>query len=143
LRTADLCRGGSGRSRRSISRSGRGSFVLSTTATAIAAAVAAAAVAAMMTTTVATIAAVAAIAVMTVAAIATMAAVATVATMMAVAAVAAVAIAAAAAIGAVEEQAGVRLAAHQGHADERYEKCDSKQNSAVHPGILQINLLVP
>jgi hypothetical protein len=75
--------------------------------------------------------------------VATVSAVATIASV-ARAAIASAAVAAAATAGAVEEQAGIRLiAAQQGHANQRHENRDSKQNSAVHPGILQINLLVP
>ena len=129
---------GSGGSRRGVcsrgSRSGWLAFVAA--ATAVAAAIAA------MVATVATIASVAAVA--TMAAVTAVAAIAAVAAMMTVAVAAVATIAATAAIRAVEKQSGIGLAAaQQGHANQCYEKRDSEQNSAVHPGILQINLLVP
>jgi hypothetical protein len=111
---------------------------LASVSTRALAAVAAAIAAVAAVAAIAPVAAVAAVATITpVAAVAAVAAIATVATVTAVAAIAAAA-------GAVEKETGIRLAAaHQGHANQRHENRDSKQNSAVHPGILQINLLVP
>lgn len=86
---------------------------------------------------VATVASVAAIAAMALVAVATVAAVTTVTP---VAAVAPVAMATVASAAAVAEQArpGFAVAAQQGHADQRDENRDTKQNNAVHPRILQL-----
>lgn len=111
------------------------------TAIAVAATIALAAVAAVMTT-MATIAAVAAVAAMAAVTVVAMAAVLAVAAVAAVAAMmtAAVAMAAVAATAiATAKQAGGSgaVTAHQGHADERHKQRNTKQNSAVHPRILQ------